>query len=108
MKTPFGVECKYFYGDYFRGKNIEECRLLNLSTGQGGWTSKLCKTCHAPQIQRSNGCEFMQLRGKVSGGFFGLSPRIEINAYCEKNQIAVKEPSLGCGSCHELQPFDLN
>ena len=28
MKTPAGTECKYFYGDYYRGRNHEECRLL--------------------------------------------------------------------------------
>ena len=28
MKTPAGKECKFFYGDYYRGRQHEECRLL--------------------------------------------------------------------------------
>jgi hypothetical protein len=102
MKTPYGFECRYFYGDYFRGKNIEECRLLNLASGQGGWSTKLCKTCPSPVIQRANGCQFMTLLGKISGGFLGLSPHVEVTAFCEKNQLVVKEPSVGCGSCHQF------
>ena len=28
MKTPAGKECKYFYGNYYRGAHQEECRLI--------------------------------------------------------------------------------
>jgi hypothetical protein len=108
MKTPYGSECKYFYGDYFRGKNIEECRLLNLVNGQGGWTVKLCKSCPAPRIQSANGCEFMRLNGKLSGGFLGLSPHIVITAFCQNSQTEVKEPSIGCGKCHEFPSLEVN
>jgi hypothetical protein len=31
MRTPAGTECKYFYGDYYRGRSQEECRLLAAS-----------------------------------------------------------------------------
>ena len=32
MRTPAGKECQYFYGDYYRGRNQEECRLLSDAT----------------------------------------------------------------------------
>ncbi len=108
MKTPFGFECKYFYGDYFRGKNSEECRLLNFAAGQGGWSTKLCKNCPSPAIQRANGCQFMVQQGRISGGFLGLSPHMEVTAFCQKNQVPVKEPSIGCGSCHDFSSIQVN
>jgi hypothetical protein len=104
MKTPYGFECKYFYGDYFRGKNKEECRLLNLAAGQGGWSTKLCKNCPSPAIQRANGCQFLVQQGRISNGFLGLSPHVEVKAFCQKKNVDVTEPSIGCGSCNDL-PF---
>ena len=59
MRTPAGTECPYFYGDYFRGRNVEECRLLK-AAGQR-WTRDLCKTCPVPGIARANACEFLKL-----------------------------------------------
>ena len=28
MRTPAGTECKFFYANYFRGRNQQECRLI--------------------------------------------------------------------------------
>ncbi len=58
MKTPAGSECKYFYGDYYRGRDHEECRLLGAQ-----WKPALCRTCPVPAIEMANACEFMRLRG---------------------------------------------
>lgn len=103
MKTPAGSECPYFYGDYFRGRNIEECRLLK-TAGQE-WTRDLCKSCPVPEISRANACQFMQLRAKVgrplSSAFLR---RVQVQAFCEKSQKNVSEPQIGCGECHTL-PF---
>ena len=35
MNKP--VNCRYFYGDYFRGKNKEECRLLEANPNVKRW-----------------------------------------------------------------------
>ena len=64
MKTPAGRECPHFYGNYFRGRNVEECRLLKLN-GQI-WSRDLCKSCPVPDIARANSCQHMQLRAAVS------------------------------------------
>jgi hypothetical protein len=108
MKTPYGFECKFFYGNYFRGKNDEECRLLNLSSGHGGWTSKLCKDCPAPKIQRANGCDFLQYQGKIAGGFLGLSPHIEVSNYCIKTNVVVNNAYIGCKDCHHIPTFKIS
>jgi len=107
MKPPAGSECKYFYGDYYRGRNHEECRLLTVSGQQ--WTPELCKTCPVPGIGRANACEFLQLRAIVARPFSAaFMRRVQVNAYCEKTGKNVSEPHVGCGECHPLPPiFDI-
>jgi hypothetical protein len=103
MRTPAGKECKYFYGDYYRGRNLEECRLLNASGER--WSPDLCKTCPVPDIQLANACEFMQLHGRVVRPFTAaFQRRVQITAFCEKTERQVNEPHVGCGECHTL-PF---
>ena len=103
MRTPAGFECKYFYGDYFRGRSVEECRLLQAS-GQT-WNKELCKTCPAPGISRANACIYIQLTGKIAHPFAALfMPRVEVTAYCDKSKKVVKEPQIGCGDCHPIPP----
>ena len=103
MRTPAGKECPHFYGDYFRGKNVEECRLLKAYDQP--WTRDLCATCPVPAISMANACEFMKLRPKVVRSLSsGFMRRVQVQAYCEKSEVAVKEPQIGCGECHTL-PF---
>jgi len=103
MKTPAGTECPHFYGDYFRGRNIEECRLLK-AAGQR-WMPDLCKTCPAPDIARANACEYLKLRALVGRPITAVfQRRTQISAYCEKSKRNVSEPHVGCGECHAL-PF---
>jgi hypothetical protein len=102
MQTPFGQECRYFYGDYFRGKNHEECRLLGTSTSKQNWTSKLCKSCPVPGIILANACQSMVLKGYMSTGFLGIGKSMKITAYCEKSKSQVNEPQIGCGLCHPI------
>ncbi|MCZ2127252.1 MAG: hypothetical protein LC099_05690 [Anaerolineales bacterium] len=101
---PAGRECPYFYGDYFRGKNAEECRLLKAQNQI--WTPDLCKTCPVPDIARANSCQFMRLRTTIArplSAFF--QRRVQVRAFCEKASRDVPEPQIGCGECHQL-PFD--
>jgi len=103
MKTPYGKECPYFYGDYFRGRNVETCRLLD-SSGQA-WSRDLCRFCPVPEISLANACEFMKLNAKVTRPMSAaFMRRVQVTAYCEKSNKRVTEPQVGCGECHEL-PF---
>ena len=104
MRTPSGIECKYFYGDYFRGRSVEECRLLKAS-GEN-WTSDLCKTCPVPAVSRANACEFLRLRGSVGRPLSAaFRRRVQVVAFCEKTNQNVNEPHIGCGECHPLPPI---
>lgn len=103
MRTPSGIECKYFYGNYFRGRSVEECRLLQESGHK--WTPDLCKTCPVPGITRANACEYLQLRAVVARPLSAaFMRRVQLSAYCEKTRRAVQEPHIGCGECHPLPP----
>ena len=100
MRTPAGFECKYFYGNYYRGRHEEECRLMVSQAPSAYWTPDLCKTCPVPAIQRANACPNLVLHGEVGYKFLGFKKRVKISAYCEKNQTNVTEPEIGCGLCH--------
>ncbi len=103
MRTPAGKECSYFYGNYFRGRNQEECRLLHASGER--WTADLCGACPVPMIQQANACEFLKLHATVSRPIASLlQRRVRISAYCDKVQRTVTEPEIGCGECHPLPP----
>jgi len=106
MKTPAGTECPYFYGDYYRGRNIEECRLLKAAGER--WTRDLCTTCPVPGITRANACEYLKLKPSVVRLFTAaFQRRVQIAAYCEKTKRNVSEPHVGCGECHSL-PFKID
>lgn len=103
MKTPAGRECPHFYGDYYRGRNVEECRLLQAQ--EQNWTRDLCNTCPMPDIARANSCQHMNLKVVVARpitAFF--QRRAQVSAFCEKSKRDVLEPQVGCGECHTL-PF---
>jgi hypothetical protein len=103
MHTPAGIECKYFYGDYYRGRNHEECKLLKNASQK--WEPSLCKTCPVPSITRANACEFMTLTAKITRPALALfKPRVQISAFCEKTERNVVEPHIGCGECHPILP----
>lgn len=102
MRTPFGAECPFFYGDYFRGKNHEECRLFENRKQSSEWDSSLCRTCPVPAIKMANACEHMQLVPRISRPFPFTTKKVTIQAYCEKSNTSVENPKIGCGSCHPL------
>lgn len=105
MRTPSGIECRFFYGNYFRGKSQEECRLIGKTPPPLNWTADLCKTCPVPGIIRANACPNLNLVAKVRRTIFFLPRRVQVSAFCTKSKQSVSEPEIGCGQCHPL-PFD--
>ena len=102
MRTPAGKECSYFYGNYHRGANHEECRLIGLRNPPLGWSADLCEKCPVPEIQRANACPNMTLTAVVNRGFLGFNRKVVVQAYCKKIHDFVKDPMIGCGHCHDL------
>ena len=104
MRTPYGQDCRFFFGDYFRGRNFEECRLITDSNSKQNWSTKICKSCPVPDILHANACQHMQLIGVIKKDF-GFIKRMNVSAYCVKSKTKVKEPHVGCEQCHPLHNF---
>lgn len=102
MKTPAGKECKFFYGDYYRGRNNEECRLLSSSSPSLTWKPELCFSCPVPGILIANACETMVLRPRMVRPFPFLKKEIRVDTYCTKTNRTGFDPHIGCGECHTL------
>jgi hypothetical protein len=106
MRTPAGVECPYFYGNYYRGRKQEECRLIGSAPPPYQWQAALCHTCPVPAISRANACEYMILQASVAREWLGLRRKVIVTAYCRKSERQVEHPEIGCGECHPLpSPF---
>lgn len=104
MLTPAGNECRYYYADYFRGRERQECRLLDQNPVSEAWRPELCKGCPVPGILRANACPNLVLEAIVVKRFFGLRRDVVVDAVCSKHLVAVSEPHVGCGHCHEERP----
>lgn len=99
MKVPTtGKECPFFYGDYYRGRDHEECRLI----GTNEWSQKDCETCPVPDILLANSCPHMVLTGEIKKGILGLGRKVAVTAYCKKTHRDVDNPYVGCGECHPI------
>ena len=100
MSTP--VNCRYFHGDYFRGKNQEECRLIGSNPdNRRPWRRKLCDTCPVPEILIVSSSRDLALEAEVRRRF--LSDRVEVTfAVCTKHMIDLDDPKF-CPACSQEQ-----
>lgn len=101
MRTPAGKECSYYYEDFNRGRNIQECRLIQRNRESPPWSPGLCQTCPVPDILLANACPHLKLDGKVVKRLFGLSQKVEVSGWCSEYFLDVDHPAVGCGHCNE-------
>ena len=102
MRTPAGKECRYFYGDYYRGRKREECRLLGDAEPPLPWKPSLCSTCPVSEILMANACEHLRLGPRLSRPFPFIRQQVEVEATCIKTRKTGFDPHIGCGECHPL------
>ena len=102
MLTPAGKECRYFYGDYYRGRSVEECRLLKNSTPEIEWKADYCKSCPVPEISLANACSHMVLEPRLARSLPFGNKRLKVKSYCTKTLREGFDPHIGCGECHIL------
>jgi len=103
MRTPSNRECPYFYGDYYRGREKEECRLCENSSPPISWQPEYCSACAVPDIVLANACEFMVLGLKLKRTFPTLKRQLGVTTYCQKSHRANFDPYIGCGECHGMK-----
>lgn len=100
MITPAGKECKHFYGDYYRGRHSETCRLLDAHNL--AWTADMCNKCPVPEILQANACEHQSLIPSLNKPLFFMKAEVQVKAECSLCACDVEEPRIGCGQCHPL------
>lgn len=110
MLTPAGQECPYYFEDFHRGRNRQECRLIDQTPNGGTWSPELCAKCPVPRIVMANACSNLVLEARVKSGFLGMGKGVEISASCIETLEPVVEPEIGCGHCHKNLnlPFKLS
>jgi len=101
MRTPSGKECKFFYGDYYRGRQREECRLLASKSPRIHWRPALCETCPVPDIMLANACPHMQLEPRLERSIPLMKQKVGVKTYCQESHQRGFDPHIGCGHCHE-------
>lgn len=102
MRTPAGQECRYFYGDYYRGRQREECRLLGAAEPPLRWQASLCSSCPVPGIVQANACPDLVLSPRLIRPFPFLRQQVQVSAHCIKSKSSGFDPHVGCGECHRL------
>lgn len=100
--TQGPVNCRYFYGDYHRGKNREECRLVEANpNNQRPWRRKFCDNCPVPALLMTSNTRDLVLEAEVKRKL--LWEQVEVTfAICQKHLLELSDPHY-CPKCAEEQ-----
>ncbi len=94
---PFNrPDCPYYYEDYYRGREVQACRLIERNPRSRPWKPGLCATCPVPRIIRETRVPYLALEATVTRKFF--RDRIEVFAVCTKHLRKLENP-LVCPEC---------
>ena len=96
MPQPFN--CRYFFGDYHRGANLEKCRLLEESPNNTRtWQRKHCDSCPVPDLLHTSNCLDLLLEAEVQKSF--LRERVAVTfAVCARHLQELDDPN-DCPLC---------
>jgi hypothetical protein len=104
MQTPAGKDCRHYYEDYHRGRNIQECRLEKSNPDSVRWHPSDCNKCPVPDILNANASPDLELTLTIKQGFLGFGRRLVVDAACIKHRIPVNDPYIGCPRCNDERP----
>ena len=104
MRTPAGKECPHYYEDFYRGRDIQECRLARENPDSEKWQPKDCNKCTVPEILQANASRDMQLTLTIKSHLMGLTRTVNVEAFCTKHRIPIDDPHVGCTQCIAENP----
>ena len=107
MRTPAGKECRYYHEDFHRGRNIQECRLVNENPESQRWHPSDCNKCPVPDILLANASPDLALTLIIKKGFLGFGRSHSVTARCLKHHVPVEDPYIGCTLDHGNAALDL-
>jgi hypothetical protein len=104
MRTPAGKDCRFYYADYNRGRNLQECRLIKGNSESLPWRPNYCANCPVPDILNANSSRDLELTLTVKPVLLGLGRKLEVTATCFKHRTVIEDPYIGCPKCIAERP----
>ncbi|NWF68612.1 MAG: hypothetical protein HXY40_05975 [Chloroflexi bacterium] len=104
MRTPAGKECPHYYEDYYRGRAVQECRLVKENPQSERWQPGDCKRCPVPEIRAANSSRDLELKLTIVKTMLGFVRRVGISASCLKHRVPIEDPYTGCPQCAAERP----
>ncbi|MDX1994821.1 MAG: hypothetical protein SF029_20730 [bacterium] len=104
MRTPAGKECRHYYEDFYRGRNVQECRLVKGNPDSMHWRPVDCSRCPVPDILNANASPYLELKLTIKPRLLGLGRRNEVEASCERHRIPIEDAYTGCPKCNAERP----
>lgn len=95
MRTPAGKECRHYYEDFHRGREIQECRLVKANPESAKWHPNDCFRCPVPDILRANADPDMELTLTIKKGFLGLTRKLDVKARSRRTGETIADPHVG-------------
>jgi hypothetical protein len=96
MRTPAGTECRYYYQDFHRGRDLQECRNIKANPFSLAWMPSDCGRCPVPGILNANSSPDLELKVTVKSKMLGFRRYIEVTAFCLRHGISIENPYTGC------------
>jgi len=103
MRTPDGKDCNFYYEDFHRGRDKQECR-AHKAPQSAGWQPKDCEKCPVPAILKANASPHLELEIHIRRGFLGFGNKTTVNAWCKRHDVTIPDPHVGCPKCNEERP----
>ncbi len=95
MRTPAGKECRHYYQDFHRGRDLQECRLAQEDPDSERWHPSDCEKCPVPDILRANADPDMILKLTITRGFLGFFRRVNVTATDRRDGSIIENPYVG-------------
>ncbi|PJF42243.1 MAG: hypothetical protein CUN55_10285 [Phototrophicales bacterium] len=103
MRTPSGRLCDYYYEDFHRGRNVQECRIPK-GERSVPWQPEYCTKCPIPDILRANASPNLELTLTIRSIWLGFGRKMLVEAWCRKHDIPISDPYVGCKICNDERP----
>lgn len=104
MRTPAGKECRHYYEDFHRGRNVQECRLVRGNPDSMLWKPVDCSRCPVPAILDANASPHLELKLTIRPRLLGLGRESVLEASCSRHRITIDNPYTGCSECNAERP----
>ena len=103
MRTPDGSDCSYYYEDFHRGRNVQECRATK-AEGSAPWRLTDCAKCPVPRILLANASPNLHVILEIKSKWLGFGRSLNVTAFCKRHEIPIADPYVGCEQCNRERP----